>query len=406
MQSLDYIIVVLLLLLFCCDPIHHHTVMHQKKQQEQQHQQQSARARMTTEFMARRTGPWPLMVLLFCAYVEVQLLFPKPTTTEPQPVQVLLPTNTTTTTPARPRIVPIHTIMDQLTVVSGYWQIPGQSKHSVDFYNERVMHMLDTLHNWSHQYHTRVVFYHDFDVDMEDVNVYLEDQHPILQKMMWHWRNDTTTGTDTTTTTRFFVPMYKSADALLVREARQLVEQCERQPLNSSSSLGQPKRDKTIKHRQRLNSSEPDSWMRVVSVWLSKLALVKEVLLKDNPALSTSLGNSAQQQYVAWVDGGLDKTLLQFAATVMVDSTRIAFRRSQMLFNQQNVQYRGGIVIGPRDLFLQMIDRFYEKLEVVLHDQEALCFDEEAILTRMYNAEEWFRRQTVAWTESGELYAA
>jgi hypothetical protein len=259
--------------------------------------------------------------------------------------------------------------------------------------------VLDTLHNWSHQYYTRVVYYHDFDVDMDDVDVLLEDQRPILRKMMLYWRNDTTTNT-----TRFFVPMYKSADALFVREARQLIEQCERQPL-ISRKLSERSLDKAIQHRRRLKASEPDSWMRVVSVWIFKLALVKEVLLKDNPALSTSSGNSAQQQYGAWVDGGLDKKLLQFAANVTVDSTRIAFRPSQMLFNQQNVQYRGGIVIGPRDLFLQMIDRFNEKLEVVLHDQEALCFDEEAILTRMHHSEEWFRRQTVAWTNSGKIFA-
>jgi hypothetical protein len=35
--------------------------------------------------------------------------------------------------------------------------------------------------------------------------------------------------------------------------------------------------------------------------------------------------------------------------------------------------------------------------------KEALCYDEEAIITRMYNSDEWVRRKTIAWTKSGKF---
>jgi hypothetical protein len=119
---------------------------------------------------------------------------------------------------------------------------------------------------------------------------------------------------------------------------------------------------------------------------MSKLLLMQHAM-QTNP----------HAKYFFWINGGiLGRTELQvpmrqrFLSTVLLDDHHVWMRPSGMNFNCTPIQFSAGIIMGASVPLEQLIVRFYEEVKAILvvsdsDEEQPLCYDEEAIITRVYN---------------------
>jgi len=153
--------------------------------------------------------------------------------------------------------------------------------------------------------------------------------------------------------------------------------------------------DKQYNHLQRVQHDIATlAWKKVVTVWIAKFDLIRRVI-DENPDI----------KWIAWLDASL---LARYDMQVsirtwnnrMLDANHIWMRKSNMVFDGAVVQYSAGVMLGPPHLFTELIEKFYNHLDwMMLQTNEAdgkspfdgLCFDEETILTGLFNSSSTIR---------------
>lgn len=247
-------------------------------------------------------------------------------------------------------------------VVSGYWKVEANPKHSASYYNDSVSQTL----RYFQKYFNSVVFYHN-------INLNSSSQDPLASLLRQQERLGTVH------------PVYRPIEELpRIHESLQLAEKCQRQ--NDKTFIKCTKGDKARKHYARLVQSNPEVMRKIFAVWISKLDHLSEVM-----------NQYTKPEYFAWLDGGLLGRLDMewFIPQTLLDKHHVFMRHSSMCFNGTQIAFRGGIIVGARQPLQQMVQGFMEELQAVVQSPNDLCFDEESILTR------WVLRSKQDW--NGDL---
>jgi len=231
--------------------------------------------------------------------------------------------------------VPISDIIiNDLLFVTGYWKLERNAKRSVRYYQKSINKTLDYLE--SIQAHV----------------IYFHNNNP-----------------KSTRTKRHIKFIYKPTSQLLFEQAKGLIRMCQRQKKGLL-----PHEDKATRHYSRMKASGAETWTQVVAIWISKLALLRDIIQQH------------QHNYFAWIDAGLYERIPNSLPTLLnqtIDNRVVWFRPSPMTFNHASVPVRAGIMIGHRQPLLRFIDAYLTTLESILQSNEPLCYCEEAIFTQM-----------------------
>lgn len=231
-----------------------------------------------------------------------------------------------------------------ITMVSGYFEVPGMPHHPADYYQLQIR----TTIAWLQKYGgiKQVIFYHNLDLDT----------HPLRK------------------------PLVKSGMTL------RKVNLTDLPGANVSASLKTlclqaPKLDfKNNKCKylyEQLNQSE--NFVDVLSIWFSKLPLVER-------AITENLFNSI---YFAWIDCGIRYRIGHRIDKYKLSRNKVGTPKSGMRYGpkptdkkqrQRTVDHRMGMVGGPGHKMMKLIKLHEAKLQDVLAENSPFCYDEEIVL--------------------------
>jgi hypothetical protein len=274
--------------------------------------------------------------------------------------------NTTTEDDADSTSFLVKDILNDLVVVSGFWKVDKNVKHNLTYYEKGVKETLEFFRQFP-----SVHFFHNIHLTNSSSS---SEQERIIASIL---RDHAAAHQGANSHTEL---IYRPTEDLqLYPEALQFAKKCQEQD-NTHIPCG--KGEKSKKHHQRLTESSVEDWAHIVAVWISKLWGMQHAM-KHNP----------QAKYFVWIDGGIfSRTELQvplhqrFLSTVGLDPHHVWMRPSGMNFNCTPIQFNAAIIMGAREPLEQLIVRFYEEVQTILgSDDEPLCYDEEAIITRVYN---------------------
>jgi hypothetical protein len=260
----------------------------------------------------------------------------------------------------------VKDILNDLVVVSGFWKVDKNVKHDFNYYEKGVKETLEYFRQFP-----SVHFFHNIHLTMNSSS---SEQERIIASIL---REHVAAHHGANSHTEF---IYRTTEDLqLYPEALQFAQKCQEQ---NNTKIPCGKAEKSKKHHQRLKESSVVDWAHILAVWMSKLWVMQHAM-QHNP----------QAKYFVWIDGGiLSRTELQvpmrqrFLSTVGLDPHHVWMRPSGMNFNCTPIQFRAGIIMGARAPLEQLILRFHEEVQTILaSDEEPLCYDEESIITRVYN---------------------
>lgn len=242
----------------------------------------------------------------------------------------------------------LRDVLDDLVFVSGFWQVDGNPKHDVSFYESGVFNTLQALTTLFWPQSPKITFLHNV---LPNTTLYQAFQSFSKQVLF----------------------VFETTPQRYQTKAIELAKLCQRQSTDIMDNC--KKGNKPAKHFHRLEDSSLDIWSQILNVWISKLHFLN-VALEQNPS----------KQYFSWIDGGLagriNMTSLPF---VQINSDSVWMRGSSMCFNGTPIAFRGGLIISRREPLIELITSFYATLETILVEQINLCWDEESIITRLYH---------------------
>lgn len=260
----------------------------------------------------------------------------------------------------------LQDVLDDLVVVSGYWQVNGNPKRSVSHYRKSVEDTLDYLRLFPHS-----LFYHNID----NINSDRHSEDSSLARVLTQKIYNTTT-----------LVHWPIEEKLLWKEAIGLMEICQQQDDSLSNCVHQNKAIRN--HASLLDTMGKEdhrdvadaSWTKVVAIWISKFEILLDAMRARYP----------DKNYFAWLDGGLATRipafLGQFIPYSVIDDEHVFLRSSIMCFNGSIVPFRAGIMVGERTVLEELVKSFRQELDLLLQGKERphLCYDEEMIMASMY----------------------
>ena len=194
---------------------------------------------------------------------------------------------------------------------------------------------------------------------------------------------------------------------LLSQEANKLIDCCcIYQPLLGkwNTYAMNHKNDKSIGQRRLLEANRI-GYQQVVTVWISKLNIIQNVILEtEKNSQYEKMTNHCY--YYAWLDGGLPQDILEQVPSRYIDRDHVHLRDSILKVGNLSIEYSAGVIIGTAKPFLTFIQGYKEQLLAIIENTSKkfpYCYDEEGIITTWYkNASSVTTRNvTTKWQDWG-----
>jgi hypothetical protein len=245
--------------------------------------------------------------------------------TEPESVSETIPTS-----------IPNNPIIDDndITYVIGFWRVNNNVKHDMSHYYKIMPKTFNRLKK------KKIVFFYGDDNILKYVNKIRKTQDFIAIKIPVKE-----------------LPTYElSADYL---------ESCKNQDIDYLISKND---EKGLNHyRREYKKSGEEAYRKIISIWTSKLLLIKKVI-DSNPFDS---------KFFVWADAAIGKTKLKIRKTDY-NMNFINTNRSYMIYMGERIKNGAGFMISSYDTWLKLIPLYEKKLEELRHSNYA--HDEETIL--------------------------
>ena len=245
----------------------------------------------------------------------------------------------------QPEILQLEEVLqnEDLHVVTAFHKISNNPKHDIRHYVEALSKTLDMF--ISKQPKLKVTYFHNIHLNLAN-DTSIEDP---IGKMLFDTQNASSSNSSDNSNNIELI--YRPADQLLFEEAQQLTKLCEMQPqtLMNYMSRNNRKKDKAVLHKNRMEQATSEVWAYVVCIWISKLSLVKEVIMR-----SQDPSNNSKSKFFAWIDAGLmtakdgpPSIHMYFDNSTVFDNHHVYVRHSPMRFNNSKVVFRAGNIGGP-----------------------------------------------------------
>eukprot|EP01138_Halocafeteria_seosinensis_P002938 gb/GECG01003002.1/.p1 GENE.gb/GECG01003002.1/~~gb/GECG01003002.1/.p1 ORF type:complete len:386 (+),score=30.34 gb/GECG01003002.1/:1-1158(+) len=239
----------------------------------------------------------------------------------------------------------IATALNQklMTVVSGYFEVPGMPHHSASYF----MRSIPSTLRWLRQNGANIVYYHNLDLRSHPLGRVFQNSGAKLRK----------------------VELDRLPGANVSKDFREL---CIRGPIIGKRG------NKCYYLHQRLNKF--DSYYQVLSVWFSKLPFL-DAVIRENPFHSV---------YFGWFDCGILSRLGPGIARQRLRRDSVGTPRSVMHYGPEvrRVGHRMGIFAGPGHKVQQIYRLHRRKIHKIFQENVTMCYDEEIVLAELLRDEE------------------
>jgi hypothetical protein len=240
------------------------------------------------------------------------------------------------------------------TFCMGFWPIPGNAKRPLTHYQETIPRTLDLLQGQN------LVFFHGDRASLDAVG-----RHRA--------------------TGRFRSVRMEIEDLPAYDLAEDYVQACKRQ---DNDRLRQVERgnEKGLAHFERdyLQSGE-DVYRKIITIWMSKLFLVEQVM-RDDPF---------DTEFFAWVDATVARFNNKRANWNFIeqryDNRHVHHYGNEMRYMGEKCRLNASLMFGHRDVMSRVVDLYRSQLYASRHSDYA--HDEETILNMVCRDNgEWFRK--------------
>lgn len=234
----------------------------------------------------------------------------------------------------------------RLTLVFGYWEIKENSKHNIEHYKENIKKTFSLLKNYD------IIFFHNN-------NKYIDIIKNILDKsnnIKFIYRNIEE------------LPVYKYSYKLL--------KLCKNQNNNLLNEINKGN-EKGLVHYNRELKNGNNNYKKIMSIWFSKLYLVKECIEQ----------NYYNNNDIAWCDISITKLpnkILKSTNFYELDSTsnKIIIFNNLMKYRGNQLTIGAGYIQSNKNKFMDFINKYINEFENL---NENYCHDEETVMNFVYN---------------------
>eukprot|EP01138_Halocafeteria_seosinensis_P003644 gb/GECG01003723.1/.p1 GENE.gb/GECG01003723.1/~~gb/GECG01003723.1/.p1 ORF type:complete len:390 (+),score=45.29 gb/GECG01003723.1/:1-1170(+) len=232
-----------------------------------------------------------------------------------------------------------------LTVVSGYFEMPGMPHHPASYFKRIIPGTLRFLKSKE----ANVVFYHNLNLSSHPLGAVFRNSGAELRKV-------------------------ELEDLPGARVSSRLRDLCVRGETIENTYRG----NKCYYLQKRLRQF--DSYYHVLSVWFSKLPFVDKVV-HENPF---------KTEYFAWFDCGIMNRLGSEMTRYRLSPGKICTPHSSRLYGpkKRQVPHRMGLIVGPARRLTALTRLHKGKVKEILARNDSMCYDEEIVLAEVLRSNE------------------
>ena len=234
----------------------------------------------------------------------------------------------------------------RLTLVFGYWEIKENKKHNIKHYQENIKKTFSLLKNYDIIFFYNNIEYVNIIKNILDKSNNIKFIHRLIEEL----------------------PAYKYSNKLL--------KLCKNQNNNFVKNISKGNEKGLVHYNRELKNGELN-YKKIMTVWFSKLYLIKECIDK----------NYYNNENIAWCDISITKLPNKILKTTNfneLDSTS----NKIIIFNSL-MKYKGSqLIIGAEYIqsnkikFMDFINKYIDEFENL---SENYCHDEETIMNLVYN---------------------
>ncbi len=229
-----------------------------------------------------------------------------------------------------------------ITYCVGLWLVPGNKKRSREHYLAHLPKTLDMLKN------KKVIFLYDDETILEFVKASIDTPHFYAKKMQ-------------VTEMR----AYQHIDRLIASAKKfKIVE------------FGRLKAEKGLIHYKRdLMGSGEDAYKFILTVWLSKVFIINEVAIKENPFNTSAF---------AWVDASISRFAVKPDSVNFIDvipNSKIQMRGSGMRYRGKRINFNASFILATIESWRKLTTYYSEEFARAI--DESYPNDEETLLHKV-----------------------
>jgi hypothetical protein len=234
----------------------------------------------------------------------------------------------------------------RLTLVFGYWEIKENSKHNIKHYEDNIKKTFSLLKNYD------IVFFYNNDKYINIIKNILDKSNNI--KFIHRNIED--------------LPAYKYSNKLL-----NLCKNQNNVVLNKINNGN----EKGLVHFDRELKNGDNNYKKIMSIWFSKLYLIKECIEK----------NYYSNENIAWCDISITKFSNKILKNTLfyeldITNNKIIIFNNIMKYKGNQLKIGAEYVQSNRNKFIEFINKYIFEFENL---NENYCHDEETIMNLVYN---------------------
>lgn len=235
---------------------------------------------------------------------------------------------------------------ERLTLVFGYWEIKENKKHNIKHYQENIKKTFSLLKNYD------IIFFYN---NVEYVNIIknILDKSNNIKFIHRHIEE---------------LPAYKYSNKLL--------KLCKNQNNDSLKKINKGNEKGLVHYNRELKNSD-DNYKKIMTIWFSKLYLIKECIEK----------NYYNNKKIAWCDISITKLpnkILKNTKFYELDNenNKISIFNNLMKYRASQLLIGAAYIQSDKIKFMEFINKYITEFEKL---NENYCHDEETVMNLVYN---------------------
>lgn len=228
---------------------------------------------------------------------------------------------------------------NRITVVTGFWEVNNNKKHHIEHYLPLIEKTAQKYNNCD------IICYYD---NEKYLNLFMDNL------------NDSNN----------IIPINKQISELpTYYNSNKMLQLCKEQSPEILKLSGSEKG--AVHYNRELLGSGEDAYKKIITIWTSKLFLVKECINK----------NYFNNEIIAWADITLRRWNFNFK-NIHNDTNKIYLPRSVMLYMNEKLPTGAGFIYGKKSLLLNYINDY---IQIYNNNNDKYCHDEETLLFKLYD---------------------
>jgi hypothetical protein len=235
---------------------------------------------------------------------------------------------------------------ERLTLVFGYWEIKENTKHNIEHYEENIKKTFSILKNYD------IIFFYNNSKYINIINNLLDKSNNI----------------------KF---IYRNIEELPANKySNKILNLCKNQNNNLLNEINKGN-EKGLVHYNRELKNGDNNYKKIMTIWFSKLYLVKECIEK----------NYYDNNNIAWCDISITKLpnkILKSTTFYELDSTseKIIIFNNLMKYKTKQLIVGAAYIKSNKNKFMEFINNYINEFENL---NEKYCHDEETVMNFVYN---------------------